>query len=198
MVDEVRWAHYDRGTDHYSLRLEGWVRRTGSGAGSGDRNNTPWDWRLGSGELGAEQRAGIGSVLPEIGGLGQGNSERGSDQYSLRFGGLGQRNWERSRERGSDQYSLRLEAWIRGTGSGAGSGGQISNPWDWRVGSGEPGAGQGAGVGSVLPEIGGLGQGNRERDRERGSDQYSLRLEGWVRGTGSESGTGSGGRISTP
>ena len=109
---------------------------------------------------------------------------------------MGQRNWERGRERGSDRYSLRLEAWVRGTGSGTGSGGQISTPWDWRVGSGELGAGQRAGVGSILPEIGGLGQGNRERYRERGSDQYSLGLEGWVRGTGS--GTGSGGRISTP
>ena len=88
-----------------------------------------------------------------------------------------------------------MEGWVRGTGSGTGSGGRISTPWDRKVGSGEPGAGQGAGVGSVLPEIGGLGQGNWERDRERGSDQYSLRLEGWVRGTGS--GAGSEGQIST-
>ena len=157
--------------------MEGWVRGTGSGAGSGGRISTPWDWRVGSGEPGAGQGAGVGSVLPEIGGFGQGN-------------------WEQGRERGSDQYSLRLEGWVRGTGSGAGSGGRISTPWDWRVGSGEPGAGQGARVGSVLPGIGGLGQKNWERDRERGSDQDSMRLEGWVRGTGS--GTGSGGRISTP
>ena len=52
------------------------------------------------------------------------------------------------------------------------------------------------GVGSVLHEIGGLGQGNWERGREQGWDQYSLRLEGWVRET--ESGTGSGGQVSTP
>ena len=130
-----------------------------------------------SGEVGARPGAGVGSVLPGIGGLGQGNLERG-------------------RKRGSDQYSLILEGSVRGTGSGTGSGGRISTPWDWRVGSGELGAGQGAGIGSVLPGIGGLGQGNWEWVRERGSDQYSLRLEACVRGTGS--GAGSGGRISSP
>ena len=47
------------------------------------------------------------------------------------IGGLGQGKLERGRERGSDQFSLGLEVWVRGTGSGAGSGVRISTAWDY-------------------------------------------------------------------